>query len=248
MEMKDTIGMELKYFFVVTCAVFLLVSNSIAEEDAPSDEHSSVAESTLVDEEGEPEPESIPKPDPRQRPGNDESPVVFPPYVYESLPRLDSSATGFVPVPDRWRQLYAGKWYDPYNQNVLKGDVPIFGHPGHEWFFEAELISETLVQRTKIALPVGLASTSKPGRVDTLGNGNLSIFLFRTSLPRSPSSAETLPLSRRSTSFALLRYGILIILRRKRPAFFASILLGARRAMIIMLASWSFLQIYIWPI
>jgi len=175
--MKDTIGMELKYFFVVTCAVFLLVSNSIAEEDAPSDEHSSVAESTLVDEEGEPEPESIPKPYPRQRPGNDESPVVFPPYVYESLPRLDSSATGFVPVPDRWRQLYAGKWYDPYNQNVLKGDVPIFGHPGHEWFFEAELISETLVQRTKIALPVGLASTSKPGRVDTLGNGNLSIFI-----------------------------------------------------------------------
>jgi hypothetical protein len=52
----------------------------------------------------------------------------------------------FIPVPDRWRLGFPpwdryqeehppindypydfGRWYDPYNQNVLKGDYPIYG-------------------------------------------------------------------------------------------------------------------------
>ncbi|MBI5647863.1 MAG: hypothetical protein HY962_13115 [Ignavibacteriae bacterium] len=52
----------------------------------------------------------------------------------------DSAATersipDFVPLPDRWRQIVpppyelnvATHWYDPYNQNVLKGDYPVIG-------------------------------------------------------------------------------------------------------------------------
>jgi hypothetical protein len=41
----------------------------------------------------------------------------------------------FVPLPDRWRDIkpppyelnVEGHWYDPYNQNVLKGDYPVIG-------------------------------------------------------------------------------------------------------------------------
>ncbi len=118
----------------------------------------------------------------RQLPGSDEE-VSFPPFVYESIPDINSSASEFVPVPDRWRQFYTGKWYDPYNQNVLKGDIPIFGSAGHEWFLETGLISDTLLERTKIALPVGGSSTSQPGRLDTIGNGVLDI-LSETIIPR----------------------------------------------------------------
>jgi hypothetical protein len=110
----------------------------------------------------------------RQKPGADRK-ISFPKYIYESVPDINSTASEFVSSPDRWRQFYTGKWYDPYNQNVLKGDVPIFGSPGHEWFMELGLISDTLLERTKIALPVGGSSTSQPGRIDTLGNGNLRI-------------------------------------------------------------------------
>mgnify|MGYP000007462793 CR=1 FL=1 len=38
-------------------------------------------------------------------------------------------------TPDRWRLLYSGRWYDPYNQNILKADVPIWkraGRPGRD--------------------------------------------------------------------------------------------------------------------
>ena len=70
--------------------------------------------------------------------------------------------------------FYKGKWYDPYNQNILKGDLPIFGEPGHEWFFEAEILSLSEASRQKIILPVGLQSVKEPDRINTLGNGYVS--------------------------------------------------------------------------
>lgn len=96
----------------------------------------------------------------RQIPGKDPEPIQFPPFIYESIPDINSSASEFVAVPDRWRQFYAGKWYDPYDQNVLKGDIPDFGEPGEEWFFEASIISDTLMERRRIPVPVGFAATS----------------------------------------------------------------------------------------
>ncbi len=106
----------------------------------------------------------------RQRPGEDAKPTEFPPFVYESVPDIESSASDFVPVPDRWRQFYAGKWYDPYNQNVLKADIPIFGAPGQEWFFETSIISDTLLERRTLPLPVGGVSTERPGSNNTFGS------------------------------------------------------------------------------
>ncbi len=113
----------------------------------------------------------------RQRPGDDPRPVAFPPFIYESIPDVNSSASQFVPVPDRWRQFYVGKLYDPYNQNVLKGDLPIFGKPGEEWFFEASLISDTLIERRKIPNPVGFASTQGSGSTDVFGSSNQTVFV-----------------------------------------------------------------------
>ena len=113
----------------------------------------------------------------RQRPGDEAPrPTAFPPFVYESVPNINSSASDFVPVPDRWRQFYAGKWYDPYNQNVLKGDVPVFGSPGHEWFFETSIISDSLVERRSLPLPVGAVSSSRWRSNNTFGSTSQSIF------------------------------------------------------------------------
>lgn len=111
----------------------------------------------------------------RQRPGEDPRPTLFEPFRYESVPDINSSASEFVPVPDRWRQFYVGKLYDPYNQNILKGDLPLFGEPGHEWFLEVGMISDTLVERREIPVPVGFASTSEPDKDDVFGNGHQSI-------------------------------------------------------------------------
>ena len=109
---------------------------------------------------------------PRQRPGNDPRPLVFPSYIYESIPDINSSASEFVAVPDRWRQFYAGKWYDPYNQNVLKGDIPIFGDPAHPWFFELSIISDTMTETRKLPIPVGGATTNDPNTTDQFGDFN----------------------------------------------------------------------------
>jgi hypothetical protein len=99
----------------------------------------------------------------------------FPHDIYESLAPLDDADATFTPVPDRWRQFYAGKWYDPYNQNVLKGDLPIFGTQAEPWFFELGLVSDTLVEFRNLPIPVGGPSTSAPGSNNTFGDGHQTI-------------------------------------------------------------------------
>jgi len=46
------------------------------------------------------------------------------------LPPPEAFPTDYIPIPDRWRLIdtlgmVRSRWYDPYNQNVLKGDRPI---------------------------------------------------------------------------------------------------------------------------
>lgn len=124
----------------------------------------------------------------RQIPGKDPREINFPKFIYESVPDEASSASDFVPVPDRWGQFYKGRWYDPYNQNILKGDLPIFGKPGEEWFLELSAISDTLIEHHKLPVPVGGASTDRPGSINTFGGGNQNL------------TAETLV-----TSFSFIR-------------------------------------------
>ena len=119
---------------------------------------------------------SVEPPVDRQRPGEEPRPTKFPPFIYESVPDINSSASDFVAVPDRWHQFYVGKFYDPYNQNTYKGDLPLFGEPGEEWFLELSMISDTLFERRKLPTPVGFASTHSAGSTDVFGNGLQSVF------------------------------------------------------------------------
>jgi len=121
-------------------------------------------------------PEQVP-PEQFQRRFPGRAAESFPAYIYESIPPIENSASDFVPVPDRWRMFYAGKWYDPYNQNVLKGDIPVFGKAGDEWFTELSIISDTLYEARRLPVPVGFASTKRPGSNNVFGDGDQWAFV-----------------------------------------------------------------------
>ncbi len=69
-----------------------------------------------------------------------------------------------TPIPDRWRIVdslgYQNRWYDPYNQNVLKADKPI---NSDDWFFNLDVISDTVFEsqeRSTENRQTGLAGSS----------------------------------------------------------------------------------------
>jgi hypothetical protein len=109
---------------------------------------------------------------PRRRPGHPPEPL--PMFVEQNPDALNPApvdqAGTFVPVPDRWRIMESlgvnTPWYDPYNQNVLKGDKPMFGE---DWFFAITGISDTLIEPRGIPTPVGPQSGPGPGSNDVLG-------------------------------------------------------------------------------
>jgi len=77
-----------------------------------------------------------------------------------------------VPIPDRWRLAGAlgvtkPRWFDPYNQNFLKGDLPIKGT--HDWFFAFTGISDTVIEPRSFPIPVGVQTTSRAGSLDVFG-------------------------------------------------------------------------------
>jgi len=82
-----------------------------------------------------------------------------------------------VPLPDRWRIVdslegYDYPWWDPYNRNLLKGDKPIRGEPGEEWFFSFLGIADTVVEDREVPTPVGVQSTNDPGSLDVFGSSD----------------------------------------------------------------------------
>lgn len=103
--------------------------------------------------------------------------TTYPPtYTTEEPTPTAPFEEEFVPVHDRWNMFYQGKWYDPYNQNRLKGDLPMFGEPGHEWFLELELISLTLLEQRNLPTAVGVASTRDPNSTDVFGDYDQLLF------------------------------------------------------------------------
>lgn len=113
----------------------------------------------------------------RRRPG-------YPVLTYEAedcrTDRLDAPRPillgDLAPVPDRWRIVdtlgYEERWWDPYSgNNTLKGDKPIFGKPGKDWFFNLSAISDTVYEPRKFTVPVGAATTSNTSQLDLLGQG-----------------------------------------------------------------------------
>jgi hypothetical protein len=115
---------------------------------------------------------------PRRRPGHPAS---------ERVERADQNpdnadpapvdAVGeFVPIPDRWRLMEAlgfkHPWYDPYNQNIWKGDKPLHD----DWFLSLLAISDTLLEPRSIPTPVGPQASANPGAVDIFSGFDQTIF------------------------------------------------------------------------
>ena len=99
------------------------------------------------------------------------------PRRYSSTPRPTAEQyVEAVPIPDRWRIVdslgYQDRWYDPYNQNTLKGDKPLYD----DWFFSLGAISDSVVELREVPTPVGLVSTDSAGSLDVLGDTKQTLF------------------------------------------------------------------------
>jgi len=96
--------------------------------------------------------------------------------------------TDQIPIPDRWRLieslgLVKENLLDPYHQNTLKGDRPIdrakvpwLPIKEDDWFFVANLISDTVYEPRSFPIPVGVQTTEDPGRDDVFGNAFSQVF------------------------------------------------------------------------
>ncbi len=82
-----------------------------------------------------------------------------------------------LPVRDRWRLVEALNLLpydplDPYNPNVLKGDLPVLENVlGKEWFFNFAAISDTLLESRRLPTPSGAQSNLNPNTNSQLGRG-----------------------------------------------------------------------------
>jgi len=121
-------------------------------------------------------------------------PLRYVPPVPDALqvpPPLANAPRESLPVPDRWRIMQAlgvkSAWYDPYNQNVWKGDLPIAQEAwvrerfpslakalSPDWFVNVGLVSDTLVELRRLPTPVGPQTTDRPGSLGVFGHGQQS--------------------------------------------------------------------------
>lgn len=93
-----------------------------------------------------------------------------------------------IPIPDRWRLIQSlglvkENLFDPYNQNTLKGDRPIdrakvpwLPIKEDDWFFVANLISDSVYEPRTFPIPVGVQTTQDPDRNDVFGNDFSQVF------------------------------------------------------------------------
>ena len=114
-------------------------------------------------------------------------------------PTEHQTSAHFIPVEDRWRlgqqdsDRYGkghpimddypgvkGAWWDPYNQNVLKGDFPIIGQ---HTFMNITLLSETLFEARQLPIPTTpFEATRNPGATAFFGDGDVFTFVQNTAL------------------------------------------------------------------
>jgi hypothetical protein len=103
-------------------------------------------------------------------------------------PPPEAFPTDQLPIPDRWRLIQSlglvkENILDPYNQNTYKGDRPInrakvpwLPIKGDDWFFVANLISDTVYEPRTFPIPVGVQTTNDPDRNDVFGNDFSQVF------------------------------------------------------------------------
>ncbi len=83
------------------------------------------------------------------------------------------------PIPDRWRLagmlgLVHPRLTDPYNQNPLKGDIPLPGTA--DWFFIGGLVSDTVLEPRSFPTPTGVETSSRSGENDPFGRSDSLLF------------------------------------------------------------------------
>jgi hypothetical protein len=124
-----------------------------------------------------------------------------PPRGFAGRSRIEDpeqTTPDFVPRADRWRigfpedpRFEKGKWYNPYRQNVLKGDYPILGQTN---FLVLTLDSDTLFIARRLPLPSDVSS-QRPDSAEFFGRGvneffrqnfNLSIEWFNGDVAFKP--------------------------------------------------------------
>jgi hypothetical protein len=120
-------------------------------------------------------PADPPPLDGRRRPGRPQD--LPPPEAIQvnpkglDVPPPDAFPVDQIPVPDRWRLIEAvgvhSRWFDPYNQNTIKGDRPLKGT--RDWFFTLTGVSDTVIEPRSFPLPVGSQTTARPGSNDNFG-------------------------------------------------------------------------------
>ncbi len=103
-------------------------------------------------------------------------------------PPPEAFPTEQVPIPDRWRLieslgLVKENLFDPYNQNTYKGDRPInrakvpwLPIKEDDWFFVANLISDSVYEPRTFPIPVGVQTTEDPDRNDVFGKDFSQVF------------------------------------------------------------------------
>jgi hypothetical protein len=103
-------------------------------------------------------------------------------------PPPEAFPTDEFPIPDRWRLIQSlglvkERWFDPYNQNTYKGDRPIdpakvpwLPIKGHDWFFVASAVSDTVVEARTFPIPVGVQTTEGPGNLDIFGKDGSEVY------------------------------------------------------------------------
>lgn len=110
----------------------------------------------------------------RDRPG--QRPDLPEPVIQEnpgavSAPPPEAFPVDQFPIPDRWRLVESigvrERWWDPYNQNTLKGDRPLPGT--HDLFLSLTGISDTVIEPRSFPIPVGVQTTEEPGSLDIFG-------------------------------------------------------------------------------
>ena len=100
----------------------------------------------------------------------------------------------YLPIPDRWNlampdwdrygargdyPYVSGKWWDPYNQNRLKGDYPVFGR---RTFFTFTGVSDSLIEGRNLPVPSAV-SAARPLSEPFFGRGGqqFPVTVIRTS-------------------------------------------------------------------
>ena len=110
----------------------------------------------------------------RQIPGRPPPPLperdkINPELVPPPQPNLPRE---FIPIPDRWRLMDSlglkPRWWDPYNQNYLKADRPLFGT--NDLFFNLNVISDTVIEPRAVPTGRSPSGSSGTGALDTFGD------------------------------------------------------------------------------